>query len=153
MGRKRGVQYRDGSFYRVDDRTGFTRRAEDTKEEWDGLIVAKDVWEPRQPQDLVKGIIDDQTVPDPRSQAPAQFIGPLYIEITSTLGIGATAIPLQSLKGLNVGGKVGLMLDSGALYNTSIASITSSGITIPPPGIPFFITSGNLLTAYEAPGP
>lgn len=153
MGRKRGVQYRDGSFYRVDDRTGFTRRAEDTKEEWDGLIVAKDVWEPRQPQDLVKGIIDDQTVPNPRSVAPSQFVGPLYIEITANLAVGTTAIPLQSLKGLNVGGKVGIMLDSGTLYNTSVVTLTSSGITIPAPGVPFPVSSGNFLTAYEAPGP
>lgn len=31
--------------------------------EWQGLIVDRRVWEARQPQDFVKGVPDNQTVP------------------------------------------------------------------------------------------
>lgn len=68
MGRERF--YKPGSFYRIDDRTGFAFRAEYTQMEWTGLIVSKRVWEPRQPQDFVRGVNDDQTVPYARPRSP-----------------------------------------------------------------------------------
>jgi hypothetical protein len=55
--------YKPGSFYRICDRTGMAIRAERTQTEWQGLIVDKRVFEPRQPQDFVRGVNDDQTVP------------------------------------------------------------------------------------------
>ena len=68
MGTKR--HYKPGSFYRICDRTGFAVRAEDTQMEWNNLIVDKRVWEVRQPQDFVKGIPDNQTVPYARPRSP-----------------------------------------------------------------------------------
>ena len=72
MGRK--LHYKAGSFYRTDDRTGFPQRAERTRREWTGLIVDENVWEPRQPQDFVRGVADDQSVPEARPRAPATFV-------------------------------------------------------------------------------
>ena len=66
--------YRPGSFLRVDDRTGFTYYAEQTKKQWDNLIVRDKSWEERQPQDFVKGTSDPQTVPEPRPLQPAVFL-------------------------------------------------------------------------------
>lgn len=65
--------FRMGSFYRIDDRTGFATRAEDTQMEWQGLMVSRRVFERRHPQDFVKGVADNQTVPyaRPRSSNPA----------------------------------------------------------------------------------
>ena len=40
-------------------RTGMIIRSEDAVEEWNGLIVAASEWEPRHPQDLIRGIPDD----------------------------------------------------------------------------------------------
>lgn len=61
MGRE--FYYKPGSFYRICDRTGFAIRADRTKMEWNNLIVDQRVFEPRQPQDFVRGVNDDQTVP------------------------------------------------------------------------------------------
>lgn len=66
--------YKPGSFYRIDDRTGFAVRAERTQKEWQGLIVDKRVWEARQPQDFVRGVADNQTVPDPRPRQPNPYV-------------------------------------------------------------------------------
>jgi hypothetical protein len=153
VGRKRGVQYRDGSFYRVDDRSGFTVRAEHTKEEWQDLIVARGLWEPRQPQDLVKGIIDDQTVPQPRSEATNRFVGPIYIQITADIAVGATFVPLQTLRGVGAGDNVGIMMDNGVVFTTQVnGDPVPAGVNITG-AIPFPVSSGNLFTDYEGPGP
>lgn len=67
--------YKLGSFYRIDDRTGFATRAERTSTEWNGLIVSDRVYERRHPQDFVKGVPDNQTVPFPRPRQPNTFVG------------------------------------------------------------------------------
>jgi hypothetical protein len=56
----------DGDYYVVCDRTGFRVPASKTRMTWDGLRVWDEVWEPRHPQDFVRGVPDRQTVPNPR---------------------------------------------------------------------------------------
>jgi hypothetical protein len=145
----RHLHFKMGSFYRQDDRTGFPQRAERTRMEWTGLIVDKKVWEPRQPQDLVKGVQDQQSVPDARPLPPPVFIGPIYVQLSANCPVGTTSLPLPSLVGLNAGDRIGVMLDSGVLFNTTIASVVSSGITIPAPGLPNSAAAGNLITDYS----
>ena len=68
------MTYKPGSFWRICDRTGFKVRAEDTREEWNGLIVSKSVFEERHPQDMVRGREDRQNVPKPRPRTVDQWI-------------------------------------------------------------------------------
>src|SRR4051812_30721467 len=68
--------YVPGSFYRICDRTGFKYRADRTRKEWNNLIVYERVWEERQPQDYVRGVQDNQTVPQPRPQGQNIYIYP-----------------------------------------------------------------------------
>jgi hypothetical protein len=75
--------YDPGSNWVIDDISGFRVRAEDARIQWNGLLVDKVRWEARNPQDFVKGVVDDQNVPDPRPRAPATFVqlqGVLYSE-------------------------------------------------------------------------
>lgn len=60
--------YRRGGFWRIDERTGFRERGYDTQKEWTGTIVAKEDFEPRHPQDFVRGRRDNMAVPDPRPE-------------------------------------------------------------------------------------
>lgn len=55
--------YKPGSFWRIDDRSGFKVRAEDQQREWTNLLVRKQSFEMRHPQDFVRGVVDDQNVP------------------------------------------------------------------------------------------
>lgn len=61
MKRKRSMR-NGGSFYRkgdnnlICDRTGFKIKASDSRKEWNGLVVHKDEWEERHPQDYVRGV-------------------------------------------------------------------------------------------------
>ena len=153
MGRK--LHYKAGSWYRVDDRTGFPQRAERTRKEWTGAIVDEARWESRQPQDLVKGVPDIQAVPDPRPLGSNVYVGPISVPTTANAVVGQTAIQVQSIFGFYQGAKVGCMtdLDGGAVFFTTIAVPPSSTtLTLSDP-LPGTMASGNLITLYQASPP
>lgn len=153
MGRKRGVQFKMGSFYRSCDRSGFVIRAENTRQEWQDLIVQRRLWEIRQPQDLVEGVPDYQDVPDARPKLPELFQGPINIALAMDAPIGATFLYLTSLAGISAGDNVGVMMDSGEYFNTQVSGPpTSEGINIAGP-LPGAAAQGNVVTDYENPGP
>lgn len=58
--------YRRNDFNRICDRTGFKVKASNTRKEWNGLIVRAESWEPRHPQDFVRGRRDQQSVREAR---------------------------------------------------------------------------------------
>lgn len=149
MGRK--LHYRPGSFYRVDDRTGFPQRAERTRQEWNGLIVDEARWEPRQPQDLVKGVPDKQSVPDARPLGQNIYVGPISVQTTEAAVIGQTTIPVQTTFGFYQGAKVGCMtdFDNGTVFFTTIASPPTGSNLVLAQGLPSSMASGNLITLYK----
>ncbi len=63
-----------GDYSVICDRTGIKAKRSQCREEWNGLIVLKESWEPRHPQDFLRGFDDDQSVPDARSEATDSFI-------------------------------------------------------------------------------
>jgi hypothetical protein len=68
--------YRAGEFYRCCDRCGFKVRNTETKKEWNGLMVCLPCFDPRHPQDFVRGKVDKQNVTDPRPESADVFIDP-----------------------------------------------------------------------------
>lgn len=66
--------YRPGRHLVVCDRTGFVIYDDDARKEWNGLLVRSESWEPRHPQDFVRGRVDRQTVPDPRPRPNDVFL-------------------------------------------------------------------------------
>ena len=147
MGRK--LHYKPNSYYVTDDRTGFPQRAERTRKEWNGLRVDQSVWEARQPQDLVRGVPDRQAVPEPRPLAPATFVGPTEVSISAAALPGANTLLVDSFQGLAVGDAVGLMLDSGVLFNTHLQALAGSNQAVLAGKIPSGAAAGNLLYDYH----
>lgn len=66
--------YRHGDFNRICDRCGFKYKASRTRKEWNGLIVCDKCYEPRHPQDFVKGVKDRQAARDPRPELGDVFL-------------------------------------------------------------------------------
>lgn len=152
MGRK--LAYKPGSYYRVDDRTGFCERAEHTRKQWNNIYTRPQSWEARQPQDFVKGRRDNQNVPDPRSLAPNQFIG-VQTTISLFCPQGSRLVAFASVAGMSVGDFVSILLDDGNVLITQIESFTTGdfstdfssdfsiiGIQIGTP-LPYSTSSGN----------
>lgn len=128
MGRQ--YRFRLGSFYRQDDKSGFAVRAEHTRRQWDSQIVDERIFEPRQPQDFVRGRRDNQAVPDARPLAPDQFVGPFWTAVTAAVVIGATTIPVQSTGGFTLGNTVAIMLSDGTLFRAVLSAIGAGTLTI-----------------------
>ena len=68
-------KYVEGDHFKICDRSGFKIRSSDSRREWNGSIVHKHFFEPRHPQDLVKGKPDKQNVINPRPESADHFLG------------------------------------------------------------------------------
>lgn len=68
-------EQRPGDHLVICDRSGFKVWASETIVEWNGLRVARRFADlSRHPQDSVKGVKDDPSVPNPRPEAADSFI-------------------------------------------------------------------------------
>ena len=66
--------YKKGDYNVICDYSGFKCKRSECKLTWDGRLVLKRFWYERHPQDFIKGIPDDQTVPDSRTEGEDRFI-------------------------------------------------------------------------------
>lgn len=62
-----------GSWNVICDQCGFKYKDKDMRTQWDGLRVCKSCFEVRQPQDFVRGVQDDQSVPIARPDTTPTF--------------------------------------------------------------------------------
>lgn len=69
-----GTYYLDGGWNLICQRTGKKIKNTDAQKEWNNLIVRKESWEPRHPQDLIRSRPDRQQVPDPRTEQEDVFL-------------------------------------------------------------------------------
>lgn len=58
------------------DRCGAWRKARQLRLEWTGLRVCSKCWEPRHPQDFIRGKKDDQSPPWVRPDKPGIDVSP-----------------------------------------------------------------------------
>lgn len=63
-----------GDWNVICQRTGIKAKRSQCRQEWNGLIVLRESFEERHPQDFLRSIRDDQSVDDPRSEAGDSFI-------------------------------------------------------------------------------
>lgn len=63
-----------GDYNVICDYSGFKVRASECRRTWDGYYVHKKYWEPRHPQDFVRGRVDRQTVEIARPEQEDRFI-------------------------------------------------------------------------------
>ena len=55
--------------YGISDRSGFRYRLRDMRKEWNGLLVGKDEWEPKQPQlEPLRATPDPEALRNPRPE-------------------------------------------------------------------------------------
>lgn len=73
---KRQHRYKPGDHLVVCDRSGFTYWRSECVKEWNGLLVHKSQFEPRHPQDFLRGIKDDMSIKDARPLQDPVFLEP-----------------------------------------------------------------------------
>lgn len=67
-------EVRPGTWTVIDDRTGFRLLNTQCSFQWNNLLVWNRVWEVRQPQDYLRGIPDNMSVPYARPVQEPQFV-------------------------------------------------------------------------------
>jgi hypothetical protein len=90
---------RRGDYNAICDRCGFKFKFSQLRKEWDGLYVctAHGCWEPRQPQDYLKGIADNMSVPISRPEAPNEFLQDEIVNETAIISLIFVRVLLKSL--------------------------------------------------------
>lgn len=139
--------YIPGDFWRICERTGFKVRASHTSKEWTGSIVRDVSWEPRHPQDFVRGRPDDQRVVDPRPRPTDVFSGPVDTTLAQTTAPGTNVLVLTSIAGFDLDEDVGVMLDSGDVFRTHILAIIGNTVYLDD-NLPSTAAAGNVVYAY-----
>jgi hypothetical protein len=142
--------YIPGSYYQICDRTGFKVRNFNTQREWDGLQVRDASWEPRQPQDFVRGVRDYQNVPIPRPQQIPVFIGPLTTLLTAGVAAGGNILNVQSTVRMFMGDNILVMLDNMQNFKTMIVNVIDLNSMEIFPVLPWSASTGNILTDMDA---
>lgn len=66
-------RYIPGDYLMIDDMSGFVIRRSQARKQWNGLIVDKKDWEAEHPQNYLRAIPDDSSVPEPRPEATDTF--------------------------------------------------------------------------------
>ena len=134
----------------LDDQTGQKVRASETQEQWDGKIVHKNNFEPRHPQDFVRAIKDDQSVPFSRPRAVDSFIGPLTTTLTQDAAAGAILLYVASNVRMQTADRITIFLLNGDTFTTFISNISNLGQIQISPKLPSPASAGAQITDYSA---
>ena len=66
--------FKPGAHNVICDRTGFKIKSTNARKEWNGRLVRKKSWEPRQPQDLIEAVPESPGVRDARPRPADRFL-------------------------------------------------------------------------------
>ena len=136
MGSAREWWYKPGDNWVLDDLSGFKIRRSNSRTipggQTGGAVVAPRRWEPQQPQDFVRGVVDDQTVPVVRSRQTNRFVV-LGTQVAAPAARGAVAVTVADPSGWSPGYVLQIMLDSGVNFVTGLLSIAGDVFTLASP--------------------
>ena len=129
----------NGGWKVICDVCGRLFKEHDLQRRWDGVMVCSGDWEPRQPQDFVRGVADKQAPPWARPEASDDFLftcTPITSQALADYGVADCAradinyglIPVCTMEG------------SIAMPPTAIAGCAVAGKLAP--GLNDFLTGG-----------
>ena len=123
--------YKHGDWNAICDTCGMKYKASELKLTWDNYLVCTQCWEPRQPQDFVRGKIDKQAVP-PHLSRPDQDNKFTTTTLNGAVAKGATSIEVDSASGLADYTTIGIELTETPQDASGITddNVTSAGKVI-----------------------
>jgi hypothetical protein len=127
--------YVPGDWYVIDDLRGYKVRASKARLQWDNLLTLPQSFSPRQPQDLVTGVRDEQAVPLPRPRQVNRFTV-LGTSVVAPAARGSTSIQVASSVGFNPGDQVQVMLDSGVNFQFTLGTVSGNTLSWSGAGLP-----------------
>ena len=114
-----------GNYNIICDLCGRKRKASECRMTWNNFFVCADTcWQPRHPQDFVRGVADDQTVPVVRPDV-VQSMGTTTLSVAASKN--AVTVTLASVSGLADRDALGIVLDTGECHWTFSDGIPTVG--------------------------
>jgi hypothetical protein len=146
--RRRLDEYRHGDHNSISDRTGFKVKASELRPEWTGNYVESRHWEPRHPQDFVRGIRDNPAVDNPRP-GPADTFGVSETTLDADELPGQTVLSVTSTANMTVGDSIKIALDNDEFHLSTISSFSAGDTVTIGTAIPSKAASGNTVYIYS----
>lgn len=81
-----------GDWNAICDVCGFKHKASTMLKRWDGLMVCKQDFEVRHPQDYIKGVVDDPSVPWTRPDADLFVVSPYVCNVFNSQAITGVTV-------------------------------------------------------------
>ena len=142
-----------GDHYVIDDVTGQKVPASETRKQWNGAVVSRENFEPRHPQDFVKGRPERYRVRDPRPRPLDVFVGPLDTTLTADALPGATSLSVASSVRMEAGDFLSIMLDNGNPFRVLLQVVNDASTITILTGLPERASSGNMVWDESAVAP
>ena len=129
------LRFNPGDNYLLDDISGFKIRRSKARLQWDNIATSGSRWSPRQPQDLVQAVRDEQYVSlsRPRQQNRFTILG---TSVTAPSAAGSTSLTVQSTVGFQVGDNCQVVLDNGNIFLFTLANIAGYVLSWTAPPLP-----------------
>ena len=116
-----------GNWKATCDSCGRIFKASELRQRWDGLMVCNADWEPRQPQDFVRGVADWQAPAYTRPEASDKFVTIKYDRYTDDNVYLSDAHSFNFVKDINPVNITAYVVNGFSLNSHSVnASVTSS---------------------------
>jgi hypothetical protein len=103
---------------------GFERKASELLLRWDGVYVCKEDWEPRQPQDFVRGVPEEQAPDWTQPEVPPEWAGAIVPPV-SNIVVGTPDIYVDGVL-QTVGVNYTILLPDGVITFTSPPAANST---------------------------
>lgn len=129
--------FNPGDHYVLEDISGFKRRYSKCRKIPGGqtgqMIVDAKRWEPQQPQDFVRGVVDEIAVPGPeaRPRQANEFVV-TGTWVTEFAPVRSETIRVASTLGFSVGDRIMVMLDIGENYFPIVVAIGGNEMRLTP---------------------
>jgi hypothetical protein len=114
--------YIHGDYNIICDRCGFKIKRSEALKTWDNLLVCKKDWEPRHPQDFVRGKADRQRVADARPDT----VSNMSVTTVKVAGfLDDTTIDVNDISNIAQYDSIGIALDNEIVQWTYVSEIPS----------------------------
>jgi hypothetical protein len=129
------LHYVGGDWYFLDMYSGMKVRAAKARRQWDNVITSGTHFSPRQPQDMVQGVRDDQAVPWALPRQVNQFTV-IATFVTAFAGRRSLSMQVDSAVGFQIGDRCQVPLDDGNLFTFTLSGIVGNVLSWASPGLP-----------------